>query len=338
MDDRTAIELICRKAGYDAWARLSDSIAEEEVLVVSGSLFEGIGNVRSDLDFFVVSDNRPRDVPVRMAFAGASWLDIEYVRARELEDLTRKLATTDPKAIAQVLRLSRPELDRYYRLAIGATVKGAYPTSVVFSLEAYRPVLRSWAILHAGAFSARATIALNSGDVTAATLYACYAAHLCTMGTLTDVGELYPSPKYTLEKAIRAFGPDSAEVATIAALLHPSVDPVRHVRAAVEHIDTVLAESLSGMNADDLVTEAAAPIEHDRRHYVSTLMTRKAAYDVLPEDTAAITALLPALGPHEADGSRKQAPSVWQAQAHRLVLREALIDAGLLREVKGHAR
>ncbi|MFI9842503.1 hypothetical protein ACIHFD_36090 [Nonomuraea sp. NPDC051941] len=342
MDARTAIDLIRRKAGNDAWAQLSASIAEDEALVVSGSLVEGIGNLRSDLDFFVLSEAHRPDVPVRMMFTGDSWLDIEYVEARTVRSLVHRIGTTDPQNSVEVLRISRPELDRYYRLAIGPTIKGTYSQESMFSLERFGAVLRSWAIIHAGAFSRRAAIALHHGDVTAAVLYAGHGAHLCAMGELTDVGELYPSPKYTFEKAARAYGRDSAEVKAFAVLLHPADDPEYYVRGVASHVDAVLAEFLPATHDDNMMAEPTHPIMYDSREHVSTLVTRKAAFDLLPEDTAAVAALLPAANsqaPSPAPSQAREADATfWAAEAHRLVIRQALLDAGVLKAVSGDAR
>lgn len=296
--------------------------------MVSGSLIEGLGNRRSDLDFFVLSERYPRDVPVRMAFAGDSWVDIEYVPPAAVGDLARRLGEIDPKNLAQVLQLTHKELDRYYRLAIGVTVKGANPFSRMLSLDVFQGLLEPWALLHAGAYAARAAIALGNGDPTAAVLYASHAAHLCVESALAKVGELYPSLKYTHEKAVRAYGAGSAEAGQVAVLLRPAHDLERYVVEVIEHVEGALAGCLSTSDSGDLPVAPVTPLAHHRHPAMTTLMTRKSAYDLVPEDTATVGALLglPDLAGYE----RAPVPYPWLADAHRLVLRVAMVDLGIL--------
>lgn len=332
MDIDGAIALIRHRAGSDVTARLLASVATDEVLVVSGSLIEGLGNLRSDLDFFALSTSHPRDVPVRMAFAGDSWVDIEYVTPSAIDKLAGKLAAVDPKNIAQVLHLTHKELDRFYRLSIGVAVRGSADMSSRLPLDIFRALLKPWALVHAGAFAARASIALAYGDLTAAVLYASHAAHFCAEGALTDVGECYPSLKYTLEKAIRAYGADSPEVCATRSLLHPSGDLAHYVVAVTEHVDNTLAGCLSRVDSGESRAVPIAPLAYSTHFRTPAVLARKTAYDVLPEDTAVVGSLLslPGLVSQAAAPGQMPSGSTWRDEAHRLVLQEALIDAGLL--------
>jgi hypothetical protein len=335
VDVKSAIDLVRHRAGEHVLDRLLTSTSADEVLVVSGSLIEGLGNGRSDFDFFVLSDDRPLDVPVRMAFAGASWLDIEYVRPRVLKELAGKFDRADPKNVADVLGLSRAELDRYYRLTIAVPVKGAYELEDIFSLRIFGSVLKPWAIVQAGAFAARATIALANDEPTGATLYASYAAHLCVTGTLTDAGEFYPSLKYALEKAVRAYGPGAPEVAAIAELLQPTGDCRDYVRRVCAYVDEALDGCLSTLSDDGAAVEPAPQLACHAGLAVPTVVTRKAAYDLLPEDVATAGALLSI--PELLEWRRSAWPDVGalQARAHRLVLQETLLRQRMLVPVGG---
>lgn len=329
MDIASAIDLIRLRAGEAVYVRLLDSIAADEVLLVSGSLIEGIGNSRSDLDLFVLSESRPLDLPVRMTFAGNSWLDIEYIRPRIVAALVDKLGRVDPKDAAQVAHLSERELDRYYRLAIGLVLKGSWNARPAFSLELFSVLVRSWAILHAAAFAARAVIALESGELTPAVRYASHAAHLCVEGQLAGAGQLYPAIKYTREKAIRAYGAGSDEVRDITALLYPARDPRRYVIKVNEYVEDALAGCFGAMDTADALPQPAESLAGTARLPIPVLLTRKNAYDVLPEDAATVGFLLrqPDLVCGAAGAG---AASDWLAGAHRVVVRETLITLGLL--------
>jgi hypothetical protein len=330
VDITAATELVRRRAGEDVYARLFDSVATDEVLVVSGSLIEGIGNRRSDLDLFVISEERPRDVPVRMAFAGNSWVDIENVRPAAVDALVNKLESIDSKNPAQVLHLTHEQLGRYYRLAIGVAVKGSFHAQSAFSLGLFGAVLKAWAAVQAGAFAARAANAMRGGETSAAVRYASHAAHLCVEAALTDVGELYPSFKYAREKAIRAYGAASSEVAAITALLHPSGPQERYVAEVNEYVDATLAECFGPVDGRSVQVRPVEPLACDTRGSTPTLLARRSSYDLLPEDAAVVSALLSL--PDLTDGAvgSDPPPGTWPAEAHRLVLRESLIDLGLL--------
>jgi len=329
MDVNSATELVHRRAGEEVTARLLASVGEGESLVVSGSLIEGLGNQRSDLDFFLLSNGYPRDVPVRMAFAGQSWIDIEYVTPGAVESLGARVGAIDPKDVVRVLHLSHKELDRYYRLAIGVTLEGPYRCERVLPLDTFRSLLKPWAIAHAGAFAARAVIALSGGDLTAAALHASQAAHFCLEGVLTDAGELYPSLKYTTEKAIRAYGADSAEARAAAALLHPSEDLTHYVTTVADQVDVALAGCLPAADSSP-PAQPVSPLACSTHFSIPTLLTRKTAFDILPEDTAVVADLLSPLDLAPFSACPPATLSTWQAGAHRLVVREALVDAGIM--------
>jgi hypothetical protein len=326
LDVDDAIVLIRRRAGQEVIDRLLGSVAGGEVLVVGGSLIEGLGNRRSDLDFFLVGDSHPRDVPVRMAFTGNSWIDVEYVPLASLHQLAEKVRAVDAKNLVDILQITHKELDRYYRLATGVVVKGDANVTRALPLDAFRSVVKPWALVHAGAFAARAATALAHDQLTAALRYASHAAHFLAQGTLVDVGECYPSLKYSLEKTIRAHGSTSARTHAMAQLLHPTGDLSRYVDSVVTEIRSGVAACLAD-SADDI--EDPRPVEPlaISVQTVPVVLTRKSCYEVLPEDVDVVADLLALPGFAPAPSNRGD-PCV---RAHRLVLREALADAGLLR-------
>ena len=116
----------------------------------------------------------------------------------------------------------------------------------------------------------------------------------------------------------------------MAALLHPSGDLGRYVAAVTEHVGVALAECLSRSHSDDLPVTPATPLAYGTHLGMPIVMTRKAAYELLPEDAAVVADLLSLPGLAGAGGGNGPGEGAGQAAAHRLVLRQALVDLGLL--------
>jgi hypothetical protein len=215
--------------------RFETELAPEDSLLVSGSLVEGLGNTRSDVDLYVVTSRpRPRGPggPV-MALASGRYVDCETLPIAELTELAQGMAAQQSDETLAGLPLS--PIDRYYRLAIALPLQLRAEHEAVlagFRPDTARGVLHGWAALHSQAASARAQLVHQVGDTRRAVVYAHESALLAAMSVLAEAGEGYPSAKWTLDKASRCFGAGTPRHTEFARILDPAPDLERYLAEA----------------------------------------------------------------------------------------------------------
>ncbi|MEU9509346.1 hypothetical protein AB0D32_24060 [Micromonospora sp. NPDC048170] len=314
MSPDDALRQVESTIGREAFERVTSRLGDSETLLLSGSLVEGIGNHRSDLDFYLVSEDS-NEKATQMAFAQDAYLDCERLSARRLDDLATEFDDTvyDDAGIA-ALPLSR--LDLYYRIAIAVPLNGAGRHAELlgrFSRERACELLGQWATLHSDANTARARIALRAGSVRHAAVYANDAAALGVMSLLAGIGEGYPSLKWTGEKAARAFAGQPDQLAEVARLLSYGDDPATYVATTLDWLD---GRSVDRMPPEEpaaeivLVHGPGTPPGH-------AVVVRRKVHQVIAEDSLVVAALAdPELRAYD---SVRAVPGVTPGQAAALV-------------------
>lgn len=199
------VERFLVAAGLDsAYRRVRANVREEDHLIASGSLVEGFGNSRSDVDLYLVRRIGSSRTPTQMSLAKHRYLDVEGVSVEALSERLARLSrdTSDPATLAAT-RLK--ELDQLYRIGIGVLMMGRssdHPGLLV-PVDAVRRCVAAWSALRAWAAVARSTLAAERNLLAAERENARLAAHLAIMSRLAEVGEGYPSLKWTAEKLHR---------------------------------------------------------------------------------------------------------------------------------------
>lgn len=136
------IELLQGRIVVEPWELLGRSRAsDKDVVVLSGTLLEGFGNLYSDLDLYVIGDELPTkgsDVPATLVIredgcvrrvndtlesAGNILLDVQYYTFRELQTLARSLCTLyqEARQSTQIYRktLHHEDEDLIHKLLTG---------------------------------------------------------------------------------------------------------------------------------------------------------------------------------------------------------------------------
>jgi hypothetical protein len=313
--------------------RIRSRMAPGDTLVLSGSLVEGLGNPRSDLDFYLIAD---APEAVRMAMSQSSYVDCELVPPESLDRLADSLSKSLDGFASAAVELS--DIDRYYRISIGFRVVTGAPRHREilerFDKNQACSALRSWASLRSLAYSARARIAAADGAVRRAAVFARDAAIHRVVAELADRGEGYASLKWTMEKAQRAYGADSAEFRRVRRLLE--------FPAAPDGLDGYIEDCLSAAEAGwqpDLAASDLGDIPSAVRARVQLLdypvfggnavltVGRSTVTKVAPEETTLVRHLL-AGSPVDAAAAVRASVPMTTAESFALT---ALTTVGLLK-------
>jgi hypothetical protein len=190
--------------------------------VLTGSLVEGLGNKHSDIDLYVIrEDERAGARPTAIGLRTSRYVDCEFMSVQSVQSLASKIRRANWKTIRAVpIR----EIDRYYRLAIGLAVVVTIPTAAV--LDECKTTLACRALNMRAAAQAhdylwRAHLMYRLHDERTARVVLREALRWATVSELALAGEGYASLKWTLEKAIRVWGPHSAESKLSTAYFQP---------------------------------------------------------------------------------------------------------------------
>jgi hypothetical protein len=190
--------------------------SKDDLVYVSGSRVEGLGNRYSDLDYFIVT---PQDTDVfqQPVLQREYYIDCEYYSIDALKTLseTVRAASADPVAASE---LPLQDVDLYYRTAIGVPVIGGdalVDLTRGFDKALVSKVYASIAAKRARTYLISAKTDLWLGDRLLALFEARVAAEWATNFYLAERGEAYPNSKWRFEKAARHFGASSAEYARI---------------------------------------------------------------------------------------------------------------------------
>jgi hypothetical protein len=176
-----------------------------DACVLTGSLAEGLGNSRSDVDVYIISAD-PRMAPrsTAIGFRGSRYLDCVYMSAASLKSLSLRINELSSDDLWSV-RLE--DIDRYYRIHIGERIKDSDDLSAIigsFSREAAARVLRMWAERELHAHLARGAVALLRGESLRAAIHFRQARAWFLNISLCSVGSAYPAIKWTVERLAAA--------------------------------------------------------------------------------------------------------------------------------------
>ena len=196
--------------------------AEATAVYLSGSLVAGLGHANSDVDLFVVADERPAvepsgelrrpleptTVPIVVCWFGATRVDTEYWTPGQVSQLVARVADTDLGGgrIAGV-DISDDDVDFLYRLAVAQPLVGSdWLAERQRELEGARfpLLLAARAFTEADTYVEDALGLLQSDDPASAVLAARSAFGYTVDGLLAYAGELSPSAKWRARKLARA--------------------------------------------------------------------------------------------------------------------------------------
>lgn len=298
-----ARRLIEDAGGTAAITAYASALEGSEALLLSGSLVDGLGNARSDLDLYLMA-GETTGPSVQMALTEHSYIDVERIGSARLRDLgTRVEQEPDDSWVAAT---ALGDLDLYYRLAIAVPVLADRPLPAeVAGLDPALlcRVLGHWADLHGTANAARARLARYAGRPRHAACYAHEAVVLMATSVLARLGDGYPSAKWVDEKARRTLGRASSAYGELDRLLTFDQKADRWLVEALEWVgrhstrpDTAL-ETRAIDGASVILggpTGAAVVVGRSRYHAVladDVAAVRRLTGRPEPSDEAALSAL-----------------------------------------------
>lgn len=179
---------------------------DHDIVYVSGSRVERIGNAHSDLDFFIVTPTEI-DLLQQPVFQRNYYIDCEYYSLHEMEALAEELNSVD--RLGDCAHISDDSIDLYYRTAIGIPVKQSdrfYALQTRFNKSIAASVFGQLAANRSIRNFSEATVDLLLGDQLTALFRSRCAAEWATNAFLARHGEAYPGTKWRFEKAERRFG------------------------------------------------------------------------------------------------------------------------------------
>ena len=182
----------------------------------SGSIQEGLGNARSDVDIYIVFDQKWTDIPaIPFIFGGEqSYVDFEIHYLQDLENLRDQVDKVNEGNRNDILSLTFKELVLYYRIMIGSPLlnrAGLDELRSSFSKSKLSRILASWYRYKAWESLALANEQMRrvSGSGTVG-IFACRNALDWSLDSyLASIGESYPGQKWVFEKLQRAIGRES---------------------------------------------------------------------------------------------------------------------------------
>jgi hypothetical protein len=216
--------------------------APEDVVFYSGSLVEGFGNERSDLDLFLVRDEGeatpdPRLVLSTVGFEG-SYVDYEVYNQANMARISGAINGTDVSDFRAVWETSLDRLDLYYRTAIAEPAynpEGLRRLQADFRHDVAARLLQVWAGLRSVIKLQEACESLDAGYAPQSLIAAGWAAAYACDSYLASEGEAYPNLKWRYEKIARRFGRESVLYRRLWALKSPGT------RGARAYLDDVTA-------------------------------------------------------------------------------------------------
>jgi hypothetical protein len=198
-------------SAHDEIARFADRLPDGFSCLVTGSLVEGIGNVHSDVDLYVLQPAGARSRPISIGIRGARYVDCEYFAVEVISQLADRMQDEGADAL---LGLSERDFNRYYRIAIGIPlVTTGDAVEVLRRCRRERACARyaQWSAVRAHEHLARAAVAHAFGQTRRARLLLRETALWRATHLLAAAGEGYPSLKWTGVKASRRFPAGSAQ-------------------------------------------------------------------------------------------------------------------------------
>ncbi|GEM_PF-3662979 len=191
------------RAAIDRW-----ELQAEDVVLFNGSRVEGFGNVRSDVDLYVITPpGVRRAVPVHVDLDGFK-LNVSMYSQDVMDRLAAQINAIDINDHVAVVALPRNNIDRYYRVPSSIVMHNAAGAARLrqhFSLDHAVGLYQRWSGLQAVRALDEAHTA--AGSPVTATLHARRAFAFALDSFLAAHGEAFPSPKWRFEKLARCVGP-----------------------------------------------------------------------------------------------------------------------------------
>ena len=184
---------------------------EKDTVFVSGSVIEGFGNDKSDLDIYIISDNQSVQqvfIPIDLG----KKIDIVILTHEEIQEIGSKINQTSPNSYDEVYLVSSDYLIHYYFTAIAEPIvnpKILYSLQSDFRKEIVARLLESYYGLWCQKTLAQANFALQENDLEAAYFSVQIAIGFAIDSFLAAHGESYPRRKFRFDKIARAFGKSS---------------------------------------------------------------------------------------------------------------------------------
>ncbi|WP_144122627.1 hypothetical protein [Catellatospora sichuanensis] len=218
--------------------RYVKTLPDDASCIVTGSIVEGIGNINSDIDLYIIQQAgsfTPK--PIAIGIRESRYMDLEFLSDQTVRRLAEKFA--DPAA--DVLQdLNDRDFDRYYRIAIGIPLVAedwVHDILPEFTVDRSRALFSRKAMVRAYHHLARGAVAHAMGQTRGAQVLLREAALWRATSVLADAGEGYPSIKWAEVKAARHFGAGTAQyTACLSGYLDSSPDTTTHLSQARERI------------------------------------------------------------------------------------------------------
>ena len=181
---------------------------------LSGSIIEGFGNPRSDIDVFVVLAEG-EGIPVPVAeIHDDYYVDFEIYDSKSFGTTLESVSAARGADHHTVWTLPKKDLDLCYRTAIGEPIWNSaafHEARQVISREIVAEVYENWARLRSAVSEQLARLYLEAGLPEMSLLHARQSAIHAIEAFLAAQGEAYVSPKWRFQKLARQFGEDSIE-------------------------------------------------------------------------------------------------------------------------------
>lgn len=194
--------------------RFVEQVPADASCVVTGSIIEGLGNKNSDIDLYVIHDTGNATTrPVSIGIRDSRFVDCEFLGVQGLARLAERFARAR-ETRADLAGFALRDFDRYYRLAVAVRIRVTEQAGPVLDncrVDHSCRLFAAWSLLRAAEHLARARTALALGERWRAVMLLRETAYWRATSVLARAGEGYPKLKWTVVKADRRFGRDSAE-------------------------------------------------------------------------------------------------------------------------------
>lgn len=181
---------------------------------LSGSIVEGFGNPRSDIDVFVVlAEGEGLPAPA-VEVHDDYYVDFEIYGSQAFGATLRRVAAAQGSDHHTVWALPKKDLDLCYRTAIGEPVLNPaefFKAQQAISKETVAKVYEEWAFLKSEVAEHLAKLYLEADLPELTLLHARQSALYACEAFLAARGEAYVSLKWRFQKLARLFGEDSRE-------------------------------------------------------------------------------------------------------------------------------
>ena len=194
-------------------------------IALEGSIAEGFGNAKSDIDFILIDDGgSSHPVMPTLIFAGGRRVEVRVRSAAEMRRQQRELLSAFARGPAAVARLDEEDLDRCQRFAKAVPMRNADLLDEIrkeLPAETLTAVISRWSEEHARAAMRRASamVLLDCEDLAAS--WARTALTLAAKSWLAQRGKTYLGKKW-LGEQLRSVNDETSLRALIMTLETPA--------------------------------------------------------------------------------------------------------------------